>query len=500
MSGQTPGGFLQQILDGSRVETIPFQLPSDREIFIGREPTCQLVLDISYSSVSRRHASIRPLMPPPPAGIAIAWEICDLNSANGTFVNGQKLMGCRQLQHGDRVMFGNNGPEFAFEYQQYQQPSIPTQPYATPQYTPTGAVPPPPVSPPVPNPAVPPPPIPLPIPNRIPAASTTPPDGISMTQLFPILSTGKDLKNKAFLVPGILMVIFVVGMFASIGNPVLFNLLLSLAISSGAYYFIYQLCGKLKPWWWLISAAILTALLLTPPLGLLIPIWPAMDWFFRDVLPGDVFGLDRGSPAFSTNIVANIFGRESFPTALITHFFGAGLAEELFKAVPILIALFVGSQFGSRRLGVWEPLDGILIGAASAVGFTLLETLGQYVPNIVSNIAPRADVGTAQLIGLQLLIPRILGSVAGHMAYSGYFGYFIGLSTIRPSHRWQILGIGYLSASGLHALWNSSGTLNEIVSILVGIVSYMFLAAAILKARALSPNRAQNFATRIIGK
>jgi RsiW-degrading membrane proteinase PrsW (M82 family) len=485
MIGQTPSGFLQQ-LPGSGaaiVEAPPFELPSDREIFIGRDPSCQLVLDISYSSVSRRHASVRPAMPPPPVGVPIAWEICDQGSANGTFVNGYKLEGCRQLQHGDRIMFGNNGPEFAFEY---QQPSIPTQPYASPQYAPTAAIPPVP--------------LPIPIPTPTPFASSRPPDALSMTQLFPILSTGRDLKSKAFLIPGILMVMFVVGMFASIGRPVLFNLLLALAISSGAYYFVYQLCGKRKPWWWLISAALLTALLLIPPLGVIFPIWPAIGWFFRHFLPGDVFGLDRGNPSFSTNLVASIFGRDSYPTALITHFFGAGLAEELFKAVPIFIAAFIGSSFRSQRLGVWEPLDGILIGTASAVGFTLLETLGQYVPNIVSNITPRGGEGVAELVGLQLLIPRILGSVAGHMAYSGYFGYFIGLSVIRPSNRWQILGIGYLSASALHALWNSSSTLNEIVSVVVGVVSYMFLAAAILKARALSPNRADNFATRFISK
>jgi RsiW-degrading membrane proteinase PrsW (M82 family) len=34
---------------------------------------------------------------------------------------------------------------------------------------------------------------------------------------------------------------------------------------------------------------------------------------------------------------------------------------------------------------------------------------------------------------------------------------------------------------------------------IVGVSSYAFLAAAILKARALSPTRAQNFATRLTG-
>lgn len=137
-----------------------------------------------------------------------------------------------------------------------------------------------------------------------------------------------------------------------------------------------------------------------------------------------------------------------------------------------------------------------MLGAASAVGFTLVETLGQYVPNQVQNVALQAGMGAGELIGLQLLIPRILGSVAGHMAYSGYLGYFIGLSVLKPSKRWSILGIGYLSAAGLHAFWNASASDNLFIAIIIGILSYAFLAAAILKARKLSPARRQNFATK----
>jgi len=161
--------------------------------------------------------------------------------------------------------------------------------------------------------------------------------------------------------------------------------------------------------------------------------------------------------------------------------------------LPVFLMCWVGSWFRSprrERVGVWEPLDGILIGAASAVGFTLLETLAQYVPNVVDKLGEAA--------GTQLLIPRILGSIAGHMAYSGYFGYFIGLSMMKPSRRWAILGVGYLTASILHALWNSATALNVLLLPVVGVLSYAFLTAAILKARALSPNRAQNFATRIL--
>jgi RsiW-degrading membrane proteinase PrsW (M82 family) len=56
--------------------------------------------------------------------------------------------------------------------------------------------------------------------------------------------------------------------------------------------------------------------------------------------------------------------------------------------------------------------------------------------------------------------------------------------------------IGYLTAAGLHALWNATGAVSGLLLAVVGIVSYAFLTAAILKARALSPTRNSNFATR----
>ncbi|NJK52066.1 MAG: PrsW family intramembrane metalloprotease, partial [Leptolyngbyaceae cyanobacterium SU_3_3] len=132
----------------------------------------------------------------------------------------------------------------------------------------------------------------------------------------------------------------------------------------------------------------------------------------------------------------------------------------------------------------------------SAVGFTLLETLGQYVPDIIQNTTLQLGDDPRQL-GLQLLIPRVLGSISGHIAYSGYLGYFIGLSALNPKQSWLILAIGYLTAAGLHALWNTTGSLSPLLLALVGILSYAFLGAAILKARTLSPTRSQNFATRL---
>jgi RsiW-degrading membrane proteinase PrsW (M82 family) len=425
----------------SRYSLLPYQ-----EMVIGRDPSCQVVLDaMMYRMVSRRHAVVRPLSLSPDS--KFSWIICDLNSANGTFLNGQLLTGSQELHHGDRISLGADGPQFIFEYESIPQETVITASQGTiiasPQYQ-------------------------------------SQHDSVSFTQLFPILSTGKDLTRKAYLIPGILTVIFVVLMFGTVGHPQANQVIVGSYIASAAYYFVYQLCGKQKPWWVLIAMALSTMLILLSPL---------LDFFifvFRVILPGSL-------PSSQDSI--------TFTELLIRMFFGAGLMEELLKALPILAAYFVGNSLPSpwkERIGVWEPLDGILLGTASAVGFTLLETLGQYVPMITQNVTQQSGVGAGQLVGLQLLIPRILGSVAGHMAYSGYLGYFIGLAVLKPLMGWQILAVGYLSASALHALWNATGSINALLLVIVGVLSYAFLMAAILKARALSPTRSQNFATRFL--
>ncbi|MBE9190043.1 PrsW family intramembrane metalloprotease [Gloeocapsopsis crepidinum LEGE 06123] len=446
MTGQDTEGFLQQLPRNSVGETdIDRRYPLSRtqEVVVGRDHSCQIILDSSiYGMVSRRHVVFRPMLN---SGIQRRWLVCDLNSANGTYVNGRRLERCQELRAGDRITLGYNGAEFVFEYTTHIQHTLQSAPEETPQLIETSSS----------------------------------EHSVSFTQLFPIATTAKDLTSKAYLIPGVLTVIFVVLMFATVGRPetAYFNqILVAIYLAGAAYYFIYQLCGKRKPWWAILGVAIASLLIL------LSPILPLFIFVFRRLLPGQI-------PLTAESV--------SFPELLIRMFFGAGLMEELLKALPVLWAYIIGRRLQSpwrERIGIAEPLDGILLGTASAMSFTLVETLRQYVPEITRSVADQGGVG--ELVGFQLLIPRILGSIAGHMAYSGYFGYFIGLSVLKPRKRWQILGTGYLSAAVLHALWNTTGLLSGLLLAVVGVVSYAFLTAAILKARVLSPTRSQNFATR----
>ncbi len=154
-----------------------YPLLSHREMVMGRDPSCQVVLDaITYRMVSRRHAVVRPLSPES----KFTWTICDLNSANGTFLNGQLLREPQELQHGDRISLGYDGPQFVFECE-----TIPVS--RTFPVNPATVI----------------------VPGKT-TQQQSKHDGVSFTQLFPIISTGKDLTRKAYLIPGILTVIFVV--------------------------------------------------------------------------------------------------------------------------------------------------------------------------------------------------------------------------------------------------------------------------------------------------
>lgn len=450
LSPQT--AFLRQYaLEGRPNSGVVYSLPLAGEVLLGRDPECQIVVDSnSFSGVSRYHAKIFP------TANRLGWQLCDLDSTNGTYLNGRRLQGAHILRHGDRIALGQKGPQYVFELQLPKTTSAqnsPTEPLTQVLLED----------------------------DELGSGLLSTRDRVTASQLFPILSTGQDLANKAYLVPGMITVSFVVVMFVSVGNAPLFNTALALYLALAANYFIYQLCGKPKPWWLLVGAAVMTILVL------LSPILSVFLLVFQKILPGDV-----PSP-FTGNLL----------TLAVQMFFGAGLMEELLKVLPVLLALVVGARLRSpwrERVGVWEPLDGILLGTSSAVGFTLLETLGQYVPEIVQNMNVQVSQDLSQLSGLQILIARVLGSIAGHLAYSGYLGYFIGLSVLKPRKRWQILGVGYLTASLLHTLWNIFGMVNLFALAAIGSLSYAFLAAAILKARALSPNREQNFATRFSKK
>lgn len=76
-------------------------------VSVGRHPLNDLRFDATKDlDVSARHAEIR--------SIDDRHVLHDLGSTNGTYVNGEKVVGGRALEEGDTILFGAGGPQVTF--------------------------------------------------------------------------------------------------------------------------------------------------------------------------------------------------------------------------------------------------------------------------------------------------------------------------------------------------------------------------------------------------
>jgi len=275
----------------------------------------------------------------------------------------------------------------------------------------------------------------------------------SYTELNPLHAMRPQLVKKGYLIPATLGILGMLAMMAAMasGSKFGFWFLTACLIVAGELALIYALCGKPKPWWCLAGTVVFTAILLC------------------------VFG-----PIVGALNDATIFQFGGFKVLI-----GPGLFEELFKSIPIflLVAMARGSlNPRMKAIGVTEPLDGILIGAAAGFGFALAETFLQY-----------ASSG-------ETILWRFLSDIFGHAAYSGYFGYFIGLAAMRRRDALRTLLIGLGFSFAVHNAWDFCAVNGILLGLFpVAILSYAGFVAAILKAREISPARRDNFATRFVG-
>jgi RsiW-degrading membrane proteinase PrsW (M82 family) len=231
---------------------------------------------------------------------------------------------------------------------------------------------------------------------------------------------------------GIVAICVLLALQLSSGEPRLFWSLFVYAVLGAEMTAISVVCGRSKPWWLLPGTAAITALLAI-------------------VLAGTISRLED----FFT-----------FHTGTVVLPLGPGILEELLKAMPIFAGAVYGRVASLRRrsLGVRDPLDGILIGSASAIGFLLYFFLSH-------------DQG-------DIIITRLVFAASGHIAFSGCLGYFVGLAAVRPGGRAKILLAGALFAFAMHSAYNFFAFRGTMLgSIFIGLVTYAAFIIAILKAR-----------------
>ena len=101
-------------LSGSKVNQIDqFDLAGLQEITLGRDPKSTVAYDLQRDdAVSRRHAVIRIKNDK-----ELYFRIADLNSSNGTMLNGERIGGEVELLPEDVIELGSGGPKFTFDVQ-----------------------------------------------------------------------------------------------------------------------------------------------------------------------------------------------------------------------------------------------------------------------------------------------------------------------------------------------------------------------------------------------
>jgi serine protease Do len=99
-------------LSGSKANQVEeFPLNHFNELVLGRDPSASVKYDPDRDDlVSSLHAKITP-----DSGDSNQFNLTDLNSRNGTFVNKQRIVGTSKLTPGDLVQLGPGGPEFKFD-------------------------------------------------------------------------------------------------------------------------------------------------------------------------------------------------------------------------------------------------------------------------------------------------------------------------------------------------------------------------------------------------
>lgn len=136
---------------------------------------------------------------------------------------------------------------------------------------------------------------------------------------------------------------------------------------------------------------------------------------------------------------------EIFIEKAIFAFLIVGAGEELFKFLALRIGSFPRKSFN-------EPYDGIVYGAAVALGFASLENLFYVFEG-----------------GLETAIARMFTAVPMHACAGIIMGYYVGKAKFTKK-RFQNLAKGWLFAALLHGLYDYFLFINELPILAVGAV------------------------------
>jgi len=145
---------------------------------------------------------------------------------------------------------------------------------------------------------------------------------------------------------------------------------------------------------------------------------------------------------------------------VLFFFLIVGPVEESVKLLAVRLYAYTDARFDA-------VVDGAVYGAVAGLGFVVIENLVYIAQNVELG---ELTLGVAALgAGDGIAALRALAG-PGHVIYSGFAGYYLGLAKFNPEHRGPIVIKGLVLAAAIHGLYNTLvGPVTAVASTLVGV-------------------------------
>jgi len=131
------------------------------------------------------------------------------------------------------------------------------------------------------------------------------------------------------------------------------------------------------------------------------------------------------------------------------YFLVVGPIEEFVKWLAVRVYAFRSDDFGT-------VVDGVVYGAVAGLGFAAIENL-IYIVFFSVTVTPVETIIEQQYAIATAVTRSFVGP--GHVIFSAWAGFYLGLAKFNPQHRGPIVVKGLLIAAVIHATYNTVVTL-----------------------------------------
>ncbi len=221
------------------------------------------------------------------------------------------------------------------------------------------------------------------------------------------------------------------------------------------------------------------AIFLDPPIGLLtaISIVPALILagyvWYSDVTENEPLSLlaitfllgvlTAGYAAILNSVLQPYFSALGALGMVLFFYIVVGPVEESVKLLAVRLYAYNDDRFSA-------VIDGAVYGAVAGLGFATIEN-AIYISRVVGDVGGMT-IGLGLIgIGSDITATRALAG-PGHVVYSAFAGYYLGLAKFNPENRGPIIVKGLIIAALIHATYNATvGIASSLIQTVTGLPS-----------------------------